>query len=114
MGITLGCKPVDVTFYLNRLDQRGAAYKYLCWTEDNYDPAEKWEKIIEALAALDKNNTIRELRLEERLSAAAKVNKKEQFGWSPDKPPSLPNLILVHKNLLLTVCAFITKKSLTK
>ena len=81
-----------------------AAYKFLCWTEDNCEPAEKWAKIIEALTTLDKNNTIRELRLDERLSAAAKVNKKEQFGWSPDKPPSLPNLILVRRNLLLSLC----------
>ena len=70
LGITLGCHPDDVMYYVDKLDVRDAAYRFLYWTEDKYLAEEKWEKIIEALTILEKNNTIRELHLEERLTAA--------------------------------------------
>ena len=70
LGITQGISAADVTYYVTKYDVRNAAYKFLCWTEDNYSPEEKWEKIIEALEALEKNMTIQNLRLEERLAAA--------------------------------------------
>ena len=62
LGITLGCHPDDVVHHVTQeRDVREAAYKFLCWTEDNYGPVEKWEKIIEALETLEKNTTIKEL-----------------------------------------------------
>ena len=70
MGIILGIKPDDVTYYVNKCDVRHAAYRFLSWTEDNYGPVEKWEKIIETLRVLEKNTTIQELCLEERLEEA--------------------------------------------
>ena len=70
LGITLGISPDDVRYKVNQYDVRDAAYKFLCWTEDNYGPVEKWEKIIEALKELEKNTTIKELNLEQRLAAA--------------------------------------------
>ena len=51
-------------------DVRDAAYRFLSWTEDNCGPVEKWEKIVEAMKVLEKNTTVRELGLEERLTAA--------------------------------------------
>ena len=70
LGITLGCHPDDVNFYVTKYDVRDAVYKFLCWTKDNYSPAERWEKIVEALTTLEKNNAILELGLQERLAAA--------------------------------------------
>ena len=70
MGIILGIKPDDVTYYLANYDVRDAAYRFLSWTEDNCGPVEKWEKIVEAMKVLEKNTTVRELGLEERLTAA--------------------------------------------
>ena len=68
LGITLGISVDDVTYYVTNFDVRDAAYKFLCWTEESYGPEEKWEKIIEALKTLEKNKTIKELGLEERLA----------------------------------------------
>ena len=73
MGIILGIKPDDVTYYVNKYDVRHAAYRFLSWTEDNCGPVEKWEKIIEALRVLEKNTTIAELDLEERLATAKRI-----------------------------------------
>ena len=76
LGITLGCHPDDVDFYVTKYerDVREAAYKFLRWTKDNYGPVEMWEKIIEAMKKLEKNTTIQELGLQERLVAAERVN----------------------------------------
>ena len=60
----------NVTYYVTNYDVRDAAHRFLCWTEDNYSPVERWEKIIGALWALEKNTTIGELRLREKLAAA--------------------------------------------
>ena len=76
LGITLGCDPDDVKFYVTKYDRdvREAAYEFLCWTKDNYASVEMWEKLIEAMKQLEKNNTIKELGLQERL-VAAKIAK---------------------------------------
>ena len=75
LGITLGCHPDDVDFYVTKYesDIRRAAYKFLRWI-DNYGPVEMWEKIIEAMKQLEKNTAIKELGLQERLAAAKRVN----------------------------------------
>ena len=70
LGIHLGINHDDVTYHVTNYDVRDAAYTFLCWAGENYGPAEKWEKITEALKALDKNTTIRELGLKERLTDA--------------------------------------------
>ena len=54
-GIHLGIKRHDVTYYVTNRDVRDAAYRFLCWTKDNYCAVEMWEKIIEALKTLEKN-----------------------------------------------------------
>ena len=82
LGITLGCSPDDVRYYVTNCDVRKAAYEFLCFADNNYTCVEKWGKIIEALTALGKNTTIKELRLEEQLTAA-KVNSLE----NPKKTP---------------------------
>ena len=76
LGITLGCHPDDVDFYVTKYDRdyREVAYKFLRWTKDNYGSVEMWEKIIEAMKQIQNNNTIKELGLQERL-AAAKIAK---------------------------------------
>ena len=68
LGIHLGIKQHDVTYYVTNYDIRDAAYRFLCWAEDNYTSAEKWEKIVEALTKLEKNNIIKELGLEQGLT----------------------------------------------
>ena len=70
LGIHLGIKRHDVTYYVTNYDVRVAAYRFLCWAEDNYTSAEKWKKIVEALTTLEKNNTIKELSLEQELTTA--------------------------------------------
>ena len=57
-------------YRVTNYDVRDVAYRFLCWAEDNCGPVEKWVKIIEALTQLEKNNTILELGLQERLAAA--------------------------------------------
>ena len=57
-------------YYTTNYDVRDAAYRFLYWAEEKYSPPEKFEKIIEALTTLEKNNTIRELGLQEHLAAA--------------------------------------------
>ena len=42
----------------------------LCFADGYYTPVEMWEKIIDALKKLDRNDIIDGLRLEERLAAA--------------------------------------------
>ena len=76
LGIILGCHPDDVDFYVTKYesDIRKAAYKFLRWTKDIYEPVKMWEKIIEGMEELKKNNTIKELALQERL-VAAKIAK---------------------------------------
>ena len=77
LGITLGCDPDNVDFYVNKYEKsdiRRAAYKFLRWTKDIYEPVEMWEKIIEAIKQLQKNTAIKELGLQERLEAAERVN----------------------------------------
>ena len=64
--IHLGIKRHDVTYYVTNYDVRDAAYEFLCWAEYNYTPVERWEKIIEALKALEQNTTIKELQLTEK------------------------------------------------
>ena len=73
LGIHLGIKRHDVTYYVTNHDVRDAAFKFLYWAEDNYNAVEKWEKIIETLTTLEKNTTILNLGLVEKLEAA-KVN----------------------------------------
>ena len=75
LGIHLGIKRHDVTYYVTNYDVRDAAYRFLCWTEENYTAVEKWEKIIEALKTLEKNTIIQKLRLEEKLVSANKASK---------------------------------------
>ena len=76
LGIFLGCDPDDVDFYVTKYDRdyREVAYKFLRWTKDNYGSVAMWEKIIEGMEELKKNNTIKELGLQERLAAAKGVN----------------------------------------
>ena len=78
MGITLGIKPDDVTYYVTNYDIRDAAYRFLSWTEKNYAPVEKWHNIIEALKVLEKNTTIQELGLKKRLATAKLTAKREE------------------------------------
>ena len=70
LGIHLGINHDDVKYRVTNYDVRDAAYRFLYWADENYRPMERWEKIIEALEALQKNTTIGELDLEERLAAA--------------------------------------------
>ena len=83
MGIILGCHPDDVDFYVAKYDRdvREAAYKFLRWTKDNYTSVNMWEKIIEALATLEKNNIIKELGLQERLAAANRVKSIQKIKY---------------------------------
>ena len=76
LGITLGFHRDDVDSHITKHDRdvRDPAYKFLRWTKENYGPVEIWEKIIEAMKQLEKNNTIKELGLQERL-VAAKIAK---------------------------------------
>ena len=74
LGILLGVDPGDVTDVTNH-DVRDAAYRFLCWAEDNCEPVEKWQRIIGALKTLGKNTIIIELGLANKLEAAKrKVN----------------------------------------
>ena len=66
LGIHLGIKRHDVTYYVTNYDVRDAAYKFLCWAQDNYSPVQKWEKIIEVMITLEKHTAIIELRLAEK------------------------------------------------
>ena len=61
MGITLGCHPDDVDFYVTKYDRdvSEAAYKFLRWTKDNYISVNMWEKIIEALVTLKRTTPSR-------------------------------------------------------
>ena len=77
LGIHLGINHDDVKYHVTNYDVRDAAYRFLCWADENYGPVERWEKIIEALEALEKNTTIGELDLRERL-ANAKQEKPVQ------------------------------------
>ena len=70
LGIILGISRHDVTYYVTNYDIRDVAFRFLCWAEDNCGPVEKWENIIEALTQLEKNNTILELGLQDRLVGA--------------------------------------------
>ena len=70
LGIHLGINRHDVMYYSTNHDVRDAAYKFLCWAEDNYGPVKKWQKIIEALTVIGKNTIIIELELENRLDTA--------------------------------------------
>ena len=70
LGIHLGIKRHDVKYHVTNYDVRDAAYRFRCWAEDNYGPVENWEKIIQALKVLEKNRTIQELGLAERLEVA--------------------------------------------
>ena len=81
LGITLGCHPDDVDYYIINYDVRDAAYKFLCWTKDNCGPVERWEKIIEALETIEKNNAIPELGLKERLAAARRVIRDQEWNF---------------------------------
>ena len=64
------CYTNDVMYYVNKLDVRDAAYRFLYWADHKYPAEEKWQKIIEAQTILEKSNIIRELHLEDRLTAA--------------------------------------------
>ena len=62
----------SLIFIISKFDSTSSctAYKFLCWADENCGPVGKWEKITEALEALQKNTTIGEFDLEERLAAA--------------------------------------------
>ena len=52
-GITLGCHPDDIMYYIDKLDVRDAAYRFLYWAEDKHPVEEKWQKIIATLTILE-------------------------------------------------------------
>ena len=70
LGIHLGINHDDVNYNVNKYDVRNAAYRFLCWAEENYSLVEKWQKIIEAMTTLEKNQAILEFGLVEKLEAA--------------------------------------------
>ena len=61
-------------------DVRYAAHKFLRWKKDNYGSVEMWEKIIEGMKQLEKNNTIKELGFQERLVAAKRVKHVQKYN----------------------------------
>ena len=71
-GIHLGCQDHKINFLIeNNKYVQDAAYKLLLYAKEKYaDDAKMWKKIIEALEILEKNRTIKKLRLKEILTAA--------------------------------------------
>ena len=61
---------LNTPFQSLQMQKRYAAYLFLTFAEENYDPVDKWQKIIKALKELDMDEIITELRLEELLKAA--------------------------------------------
>ena len=87
-GIHLGCQDHKISsFVKKRKNVQDAAYDFLLWAEEKYaDDAKMWKKLIEALEILEKNRTIKKLRLRELLTAAQEKNpviitvRKRNYG----------------------------------
>ena len=75
-GIHLGCHDHKINFFLeNNKYVQDAAYKLLLYAKEKYaDDAKMWKKLIEALEILEKNRTIKKLRLRKLLTAAQEKN----------------------------------------
>ena len=63
--IGVDCDAADNIVYNNEPEE--AAYKFLSWAEDHCQPEQKWQKIIDALKAIEKDNISTKLRLRELL-----------------------------------------------
>ena len=76
-GIHLGCQDHKISSFVEkRKNVQDAAYDFLLWAEEKYaDDAKMWKAILEALAILEKNRTIKNLCLEQRLAAAEERNQ---------------------------------------
>ena len=69
----MGCQDHKINFFIE--NSKNVAYDLLIWTEEKYaDDAKMWKTILEALATLEKNRTIKNLSLEQRLAVAQEKN----------------------------------------